>query len=274
MTRLSSFGIRGLCFLLALVSAVLLIMPATATNTQTAKTSSYTSLVYSRASTDSVPLGQLEDGTQLAVLEELGSFYKISCYETNGYILKSQTQTAGGKYYVNCIGDAPETKLLEYATMGQALQMRAALLQTAAAKLGAPYWYGSMGPTGFDCSGYISYVCNQNGISLNRTADMQMQDGIIVSREGLQVGDLVFFRDPGSPWLATHVGMYVGDDRFIHADSRGVIYTPMDDGYYGPRYVGARRLINTNTAQIAQVPTLVSQTQALTPRTMGLRTAR
>ncbi len=274
MRSISVIGLRILCFLLAFVCAALLILPAAANSDTQAPQTTYTTVIYSRATTASSPMGQLENGTQLTVLEERGSFYKIDCYESTGYILKSQIRVSGDKYYVNCDVNAPETLTLEYASMNQALQQRSALAQAAQSKLGAPYWYGSTGPRGFDCSGFITYVFNQNGITLNRSADMQMQDGLIVSRSGLQVGDLVFFRDPGSPWLATHVGMYAGNNQFIHADSRGVIYTSMDDGYYGPRYVGARRLINVSTVQISQVPTLVSQTEALAPRTLGLRTAR
>ena len=98
---------------------------------------------------------------------------------------------------------------------------------------------------------------------------MQMQNGLIVSLEGIQVGDLVFFRDPGSPWLATHVGIYVGDNQFVHADSGGVRYTSMDNNYYGSRLVCARRVINVGVAQVWGVKTVVTESAAPAARTIG-----
>ena len=77
---------------------------------------------------------------------------------------------------------------------------------------------------------------------MNRTADDQMDQGTAVSRDELQVGDLVFF---GSGSYANHVGMYIGDGNFVHAStpSTGVRINSLNETYYTNRYIGARRII-------------------------------
>ena len=117
-----------------------------------------------------------------------------------------------------------------------------ALIDTAAEYLGIPYVWGGTTPAGFDCSGFVQYVCKQNGISIARVADDQLKkSGVPVSRSQLKPGDLVFF---GSGDYATHVGMYVGDGMMIHSPSTGksIMYVTIDSGYYNERYIGAKRV--------------------------------
>lgn len=107
---------------------------------------------------------------------------------------------------------------------------------------GKPYKYGGQTPAaGFDCSGLISYVFSQQGKKLPRTADLQYKAGRIVTVSDLQIGDLVFFTtDSPGP---SHVGIFVGQNRFIHASSsRGVMVSSLSDVYWKPRYLGARRV--------------------------------
>ena len=112
--------------------------------------------------------------------------------------------------------------------------------------VGYPYVYGAESPSqGFDCSGLVYYCFGQFGISLKRTADDQMNNnGVAVSRANLQVGDLVFF---GSGSYANHVGIYIGNNNFVHAanPSSGVRISSLDETYYLNKYLGARR-IDTN----------------------------
>lgn len=105
--------------------------------------------------------------------------------------------------------------------------------------LGYPYVYGGSSPSGFDCSGFTSYVYKHFGVSLSRTAAGQYSNGTAVSRANLQVGDLVMF---GSP--INHVGIYAGGGRIVHAanPSRGVTTDTINSGYYNTHYVGARRI--------------------------------
>lgn len=116
------------------------------------------------------------------------------------------------------------------------------LVQTASRYIGVPYVFGGTSPNGFDCSGFMRFVYSKYGIHLPRMADEQFAVGHPVSYDNLQVGDLVFFStyEPGP----SHSGMYVGDGRFISAtSSRGIQIARMDSGYWGERYIGARRVL-------------------------------
>ncbi len=117
-----------------------------------------------------------------------------------------------------------------------------AMIDEAAKYLGVKYVYGGSSPSGFDCSGLMQYVCKQVGIDLNRTSrDQFAKDGVSVSKEDLQPGDLVFF---GSGGTVNHVGMYVGDGQMIHSPQTGktVCYTSINSSYYTSRYMGAKRV--------------------------------
>ncbi len=116
------------------------------------------------------------------------------------------------------------------------------ILDTARQYLGVPYLWGGSTPSGFDCSGFVQYVFAQHGISLPRTSAQQYGVGTAVSREDLQKGDLVFFNTSGSG--VSHLGIYIGDGQFIHAStSKGVMISSLDNTYWAPRYLGARRVL-------------------------------
>ena len=108
--------------------------------------------------------------------------------------------------------------------------------------LGVPYVWGGTSPEGFDCSGFTQYVYKQLGIKLNRTAAQQLKNGYEVTN--LQTGDLVFFKNTyATSAAASHVGIYIGNNQFIHAANGGVKITSLDHEYYAPRYIGARRVV-------------------------------
>ncbi len=107
--------------------------------------------------------------------------------------------------------------------------------------VGYSYVYGGSSPDGFDCSGFTQYCARQMGYTIKRTATAQLSNGTPVSRENLQPGDLVFF---GYGSTASHVGIYIGDGKFVHAQnsSTGVVITSLSQSYYDSRYLTARRI--------------------------------
>ena len=108
--------------------------------------------------------------------------------------------------------------------------------------IGVPYVFGGTSPYGFDCSGYVQYVFANAGISLPRTADVQYDYGTPISTTDLVAGDLVFFST--YTYGASHVGIYLGDNNFIHASSsRGVTIDSLGGSYWSSRYIGARRIL-------------------------------
>lgn len=119
-----------------------------------------------------------------------------------------------------------------YALVGTALDLR-----------GVKYRNGGADPNGFDCSGFTQFVYGQHGLKLPRNVKDQFSTGQAVRPEELQEGDLLFFTTdaPG----ASHVGIAVGGDRFVHApSSSGVVRVErLGAGYWGPRLVGIRRLL-------------------------------
>lgn len=106
--------------------------------------------------------------------------------------------------------------------------------------VGKPYVFGSTGPNSFDCSGLIVYVFNKYGISLPRTSQTQAHVGKRVKKSELQIGDLVFSNTYGS---LSHVGIYIGNGKFVHAANAGtgVTISDVNDSYYGPRFAWATR---------------------------------
>ena len=121
---------------------------------------------------------------------------------------------------------------------------RADLVATARRFLGTPYLWGGMTVHGIDCSGFVSRVYHANGVELLRDADLQFADPTAepVAREALEPGDLVFFGKDDSS--ITHVGLYLGEGRFINATTHEVPTVRedrLDDAYWKALYRGARR---------------------------------
>ena len=114
---------------------------------------------------------------------------------------------------------------------------------TALSLRGTPYRNGGRDPGGFDCSGFVWYVFAQHGVAMPRTVSEQFAAGGSVAPTDLQAGDLVFFTTtaPG----ASHVGIVVGGDSFVHAPSSSgaVRVERLGAGYWAARFIGARRIL-------------------------------
>jgi peptidoglycan DL-endopeptidase LytF len=110
--------------------------------------------------------------------------------------------------------------------------------------LGQPYVWAGNQPGGFDCSGLTQYVAaNILGVDITHSTALQIGYGSDVAWDDLQPGDLVFFANTYAPGI-THVGIYIGDGTFIHAENpgTGVVISSLNDSYYSAHYAGARRL--------------------------------
>lgn len=126
-------------------------------------------------------------------------------------------------------------------TTGAASTKGADIVNNAQKYMGVPYVWGGATPAGWDCSGFTQYVMKESGITIPRTAAEQFGKGVAVNKNDLQVGDMVFFTTykPG----ASHVGFYLGDNKFIHASSaaKEVTINSLTETYYAEHYIGARR---------------------------------
>ena len=215
------------------------------------------SVVHRYASFSNTVIGCLENGTVVTVLGSSGQFYKISCYEINGYIAKTQvSQKENGEYYVNCNPNCPDTNSLPTVSTSQALELRNLIRSTAKQYVGVPYVWGGSSPRGFDCSGFTQYVFRKTGYDLHRSALQQLQDGVIISKEDLQCGDLIFFtRTVHSGSYASHIGIYIGNGQMIHAGNNGIAVVDFEKAYYQNHFLCARRVILTDVPMESLIPT-------------------
>ena len=120
------------------------------------------------------------------------------------------------------------------------------LLEDAKYFKGGKYVWGGTTPEGFDCSGYVQYLYKKHNVNLPRTAWAQSKKGTTVEIDDLQKGDLLFFltdKKRGIP--ITHVGIYMGEGKFIHAASKkkGIIISPLTHGSYARTFVSAKRVV-------------------------------
>jgi cell wall-associated NlpC family hydrolase len=131
-----------------------------------------------------------------------------------------------------------------------AAQLADAVIATATEVMGRPYEYGGTGDDGggFDCSGLIQYAYGQHGVTLPRRSVDQAREGKSISKsyEALRPGDVLTFSNRGGP--VTHVGLYIGEGKFIHSATRGVQVSVLsgDDPYgrwWYVRWVGVRRIV-------------------------------
>ncbi len=181
-------------------------------------------------STSSSIITSLNTGAKLDVTGITGDWYQVKYNGQTGYVYKSYLQ----------LGESSSSGSSSSSTGDGA-----AIVAQAKKYLGVPYVYGGTSPSGFDCSGLVYYVFMQEGYSLYRTAGAQYRNGVAVSRSELQVGDIICFYNSAMTSIG-HVGIYVGDNQFIHASSGSgkVIISSLSQSYYNSHYYGARRIVS------------------------------
>ncbi|MDD6762560.1 MAG: SH3 domain-containing C40 family peptidase [Clostridiales bacterium] len=231
--------------------------------------------VRATGSESAASLGSVNDGDNVIVVDQEGDYIKIlygNDYK-EGYVINTGLETTGEWVEKNDVhseikriaAEKAEAARKEeiarqnakkassgYVTSDSAATTESASSSSSSGKgqaivnsamkyLGVPYVWGGTSPGGFDCSGLVQYVCNQNGISVPRVAASQRGAGQYVSRENLQPGDLVFFSRGGG---ISHVGIYVGNGNMIHAPQTGdvVKISSIETSYRISSYAGAVRV--------------------------------
>ena len=170
--------------------------------------------VRSAASTSASRLGSLNKGDVVAVTGIDNGWYKISFNGKTGYVRSD---------YMTITKEALSSRGTEAAAASAASSKGSEIVAYAKQYLGVKYVYAGASSKGFDCSGYTMYVMKHFGYNLPHTATGQMGYGTSVAKSALQPGELVFFCDPSRSGgkAASHVGIYIGSNQFIHASSGG-----------------------------------------------------
>lgn len=194
---------------------------------------------------------------KVTILQEEGKWYKVKHNDQEGYVLKMYvsekkvtvtSRSASSRQQ----SEAQETKNLNTSqdntskenVTKQNSSKQNEVVALAKKYLGCKYVYGGASPSGFDCSGLTMYIYKQFGISLPHSATAQSKKGSKVEKENLQLGDLVFFTNYRTNKGIGHCGIYIGDNKFIHASTEktGVITSSLNSGSYQKRYVTAIRM--------------------------------
>lgn len=185
--------------------------------------------VRSGPGTDYERLGTVRMGTTVTILNTEGGWYKVSTGSLTGYV------SADYVAIMDDLGSSP---------------LGAAAAALAISLVGSRYVYGAEGPSTFDCSGLTYYIYKQLGRTLSRGSSGQYRNnGSFVPASQVEPGDLVFFFDPrfdgsGGTLPTTHMGIYVGNGKFIHASTTTyrVQYDDLYGSYYTPYIVGFKRI--------------------------------
>lgn len=200
-------------------------------------------------------------GEKCYIIGVNNGWYKVlynnqTCYIRSDFLslseipYENQASTAQPKYFRSgkAIGTVPSstgstgTTVTASSSTGSATG--AAILSKAQSYLGTPYVYGGASPSGFDCSGFVSYVYSTFGISVGRTPAAQASAGSQVDKASLQVGDIVLFAGTGGSGI-THTGIYAGNGQFIHSpNSRSTVsYSDLTSGYWSEHFYCGIRVV-------------------------------
>ncbi|MCI5970460.1 MAG: C40 family peptidase [Oscillospiraceae bacterium] len=179
-------------------------------------------------------VGALYNGQRVDILANDGAWYQINYNSIPAYVHSDYILIRSAELTSRDGNDAEKR-----GTIGEEV------VEFAKQYIGTPYVYGGSSPSGFDCSGFVYYVYKNFGVTLNRVAADQSKNGYVVDRSELMPGDILLFSRTLDGYI-THVGIYVGDNQFIHSPQTGksVEIVSLSSGYYNYGYVGARRIFN------------------------------
>jgi len=210
----------------------------------------------SKPSTEGKNLGAYPKGTKVVLTGINNGWYKLNIDGTIGYMRSDYVKITGPASAVSNpstgtntpgSGSNEGTSAPINVTVGEgeASEKGQKIVDLALKFVGYDYVYGAESPEdGFDCSGLTWYCYGQFGYKLERRASMQQKkNGTTVSKSKLKVGDLVFFSSNGES--VTHVGIYIGDGKFVHAanSTAGVIISDLNSAYYTKCWFGAKRIV-------------------------------
>lgn len=210
--------------------------------------------------TSSEVLDGITKNTEVTILSEEDGWYKVKVKDLTGYVSKKYISDKKVEEVTSRAADTArqieeskqkvetetETEVEETTKQVASTGSRGTdVVSFAKQYLGSKYVSGGSSPsTGFDCSGFTSYVYSNFGVSLSRTSTAQANNGTSVSESNLEPGDLLIFKNSSNTSVG-HVGIYIGNGQFIHAanKSKGVITSSLSSSYYEARYVDARRVL-------------------------------
>lgn len=205
--------------------------------------------VRSKPDTSSEVLQKLDKGAKVAIFERTEKWYRIQIgsdrygWVSRDYVKESSDTASRG---ITSEVRPPVTPDEGNAAIKDGSDIRQEIVAYAKEFLGVKYVYGASSPKGFDCSGFVQYVFKHFGIKLERTSASQGSHGTKINRSELKPGDLVFFDTNGGLNGISHVGIYTGSGKFIHASSYNhkVIISELDTGTYNKEFMRARRYVD------------------------------
>ena len=176
-------------------------------------------------------IGSLNGGTSIVVTGEFYDWYEF--YYADGFAFVETTHVT-----------IPEFVELSRARIPGISGLGDEIADFALTLLGIRYVHGGMSRNGFDCSGFVGYVLRQFDISVYRRSVDMARNGVHVNRGDIERGDLLFFATTGGSRIS-HVGIYIGGGRMVHAANRrsGVRISDINNSYFAPRFVTARRVV-------------------------------
>jgi cell wall-associated NlpC family hydrolase len=201
-------------------------------------------------------LGSYGKYTEMSVIGIKNGWYKVRHNGQLGYIrsdlmrIKSvHTASAGSK--AKTPAGFTEKRIATNPTINPDSELGPQIAEYAQTFVGMPYIYGSTGPSAFDCSGLVYFIYRKFGYTVSRTAGAQNRDAngeVFINRAELYPGDLVFFSKYQNETI-THIGIFIGNDEFVHASREGVgiIISNLESTYYKKVWHSGKRLYSPET---------------------------